>query len=362
MITYKIPPLPLPHDVETKPILKQLAYSRAALAELKGVAATIPNVSILINSLVLQEAKDSSEIENIVTTHDEIYRAELNIAKYQTAAAKEVQRYATALKTGFDDVIKDQVITHASIKKLQGILEANEAGYRKVPGTKLENDKTNEVIYIPPQTYKEIESHMDILLAYINDDTLDDVDPLIKMAVIHHQFESIHPFYDGNGRTGRILNILYLILKDLLDIPTLYLSRYITQSKSKYYHLLQAVRDDGVWEEWVLYILKGCEQIARQSVLLIKAIKRLMQKMKHHIRAEHKFYSQDLLNNLFRHPYTKIEFLEKELQVERRTAAKYLNAIAKDKILNITKIRIGKSNYYMNDNLIDLLMNHAHTI
>ena len=361
MSTYNLPPLPLPFDVETKAILKQLAKSRAALAELKGVAATIPNVSILINSLVLQEAKESSEIENIVTTHDEIYRAELNIAKYQTAAAKEVQRYATALKTGYDDVITDRVISHASIRKLQGILEANEAGHRKVPGTKLENDKTKEVIYVPPQTHQEITAHMDVLLAYINDDSLDDVDPLIKMAVIHHQFESIHPFYDGNGRTGRILNILYLILKDLLDIPTLYLSRYITQNKEAYYRLLQGVRDEGLWEEWVLYILKGCELIAQQSVALIKQIKVLMQTMKHHIRAEHKFYSQDLLNNLFRHPYTKIDFLEKELQVERRTAAKYLNALTEDKMLNISKIKIGKSNYYMNDDLISLLMNHAQT-
>jgi len=362
MTTYQIPPLPLPMDVETKAILKQCAKSRAAIAELKGVAATIPYVSILINSLILQEAKDSSEIENIVTTHDEIYKAELNIAKYQTAAAKEVQRYATALKIGYDDVAKDKIISHASIRKLQGILEANEAGYRKVPGTKLENDQTKEVIYVPPQSYQEISNHMDVLLAYINDDSIDDVDPLIKMAVIHHQFESIHPFYDGNGRTGRILNILYLILKDLLDIPTLYLSRYITQHKEDYYRLLQEVRDDGLWEEWILFVLKGSELIANQSVSLIKEIKALMQTMKHHIRAEYKFYSQDLLNNLFRHPYTKIEFLEKELRVDRRTAARYLNELTEDKHLNISKIKIGKSNYYMNDNLIDLLMNHAQTL
>ncbi len=362
MKTYTIPDLPLPQDVETKRVLKQLALSRAALAELKGVAATIPNVSILINSLVLQEAKDSSEIENIVTTHDELYRAELNIAKYQTAAAKEVQRYAEALKTGYDDVIKDKIISHASIKKLQGILENNDAGYRKLPGTKLENDKTKEVIYMPPQAHEEIMHHMDVLLAYINDDTLDDVDPLIKMAVIHHQFESIHPFYDGNGRTGRIINILYLILRDLLDIPTLYLSRFITRHKEEYYHLLQGVRDDGLWEEWVLYILKGSEQIANESVHLIKKIKTLMQSMKHHIRQQHRFYSQDLLNNLFRHPYTKIEFVETELRVDRRTAAKYLNELAGDKELNISKIKIGKSNYYMNDELIELLIGHANPI
>ena len=354
---YNIPSLPLPNEVETKKVLRQLAKSRAAIAELKGVGATIPNVSILINSLVLQEAKDSSEVENIVTTHDEIYKAELNIAKYQTVAAKEVQRYSKALKTGFEDVKKAQIISHASIKKIQSILEENEAGYRRISGTKLENDRTKEVIYVSPQSHSEIVEHMDNLLNYINDDKIDDIDPLIKMAIIHHQFESVHPFYDGNGRTGRILNILYLILKDLLDIPTLYLSRYITQHKLDYYRLLQGVRDDNLWEEWILFILKGCEEIAIQSVALIKEIKELMQSMKLHIRSNHKFYSQDLLNNLFRHPYTKIEFLESELNVERRTAAKYLNSLAEDKLLNVSKLKIGKSNYYMNDSLINLLMN-----
>jgi len=200
---------------------------------------------------------------------------------------------------------------------------------------------------------------MDVLLNYINDDSLDDIDHLIKMAIIHHQFESIHPFYDGNGRTGRILNIVYLILKGLLDIPTLYLSRYINQNKPDYYRLLQGVRDHGWWEEWILYMLKGCEDISNQSVHLIKEIKKLMQSMKHHIRKHYKFYSQDLLNNLFRHPYTKIEFMENELQVERRTAAKYLNILAKDPDLQITKVKLGKSNYYLNDKLINLLIHHA---
>lgn len=227
-----------------------------------------------------------------------------------------------------------------------------------ITGTKLENDQTKEVIYVPPQTHAEIMQHMDTLLRYINDDTLDDVDPLVKMAIIHHQFESIHPFYDGNGRTGRIINILYLILEGLLDIPTLYLSRYITQHKADYYRLLQGVRDDGEWEDWILYMLIGTEKIANESVSLIKRIKLLMQSIKHHMRNEHKFYSQDLLNNLFRHPYTKIEFLEQELRVDRRTAGKYLNALAKDKALKISKIKIGNSNYYLNDGLIQLLINH----
>lgn len=332
---YVIPHLPLKNDVETK---------------------------ILINTLVLQEAKDSSAVENIITTHDEIYKAELNIAKFQTVAVKEVQRYASALKLGYEDLNARKVINHASIKKIQGILEQNDAGYRQVPGTKLENDLTKEVVYVPPQLHTEIVQHMDVLLAYINDDQLDDTDPLVKMAIILHQFESIHPFYDGNGRTGRMLNILYLILKDILDIPTLYLSRYITKNKADYYRLLQSVRDNNTWEDWILFILKGCEEIATESITLIKEIKNLMQQMKHHIRDNYKFYSQDLLNNLFRHPYTKIEFLENELQVERRTTAKYLNILVNDKQLNITKLKMGNSNYYMNNSLINLLINHRSII
>jgi len=355
---YNIPPLPLPFEVETKVVLKQLAKSTAALAELKGVAATIPNVSILLNTLVLQEAKDSSEVENIITTHDELYKAELNIAQFQTVATKEVQRYATALKSAFEEVRKNKIINHSTIKKIQAILEKNDAGYRRVAGTKLENDLTKEVVYVPPQTHNQIVNCMDVLIAYINDDTLSDVDPLIKMAIIHHQFESIHPFYDGNGRTGRILNILYLILKDVLDLPTLYLSRYIINNKAKYYRLLQNVRDKGNWETWILFILKGCQEIAIESITLIKNIKNIMQQMKHYIRENYRFYSQDLLNNLFRHPYTKIDFLEHELRMNRKTAAKYLNILAADENLEITKIKIGKSNYYMNDALIQLLINH----
>lgn len=357
-MNYQIPPLPLPFEVETKIVLKQLAKSRAALAELKGVVSTMPNESILLNTLVLQEAKDSSAVENIITTHDELYKAELNIASFQTLAAKEVQRYAIALKLSFKEVRKNKIINHSTIKNIQAILEENDAGYRRVAGTKLENDLTKEVVYVPPQTHHEILQHMDVLVAYLNDDTLDDVDPLIKMAIIHHQFESIHPFYDGNGRTGRILNIIYLIAKDVLDLPTLYLSRYIIQNKGKYYELLQGVRDHDVWEAWILFMLKGCQEIAIESIALIKNIKILMQEMKHYIRANYKFYSQDLLNNLFRHPYTKIDFLEDELKVERRTAAKYLNVLATDENLQIRKIKIGKSNYYMNDALIELLINY----
>lgn len=195
---------------------------------------------------------------------------------------------------------------------------------------------------------------MNNLEEFINDETLCDWDPLTRMAVIHHQFESIHPFYDGNGRTGRIINIFYLVKEELLSSPVLYLSRYINQNKGEYYRLLQAVRTDQVWEEWLLYILEGVEQTSRQTTTLIKGIKALMQQHKHRLRSElPRIYSQDLINNLFRHPYTKIEFVMNELQVIRQTAAKYLDAIVGTGLLS--KHKLGKENYYLNNALFELL-------
>jgi Fic family protein len=236
---------------------------------------------------------------------------------------------------------------------IQEILEKNDAGFRTLPGTDLKNHATGETVYVPPQNNQTIVQLMRNLENYINDDTLSDVDPLIKMAVIHHQFESIHPFYDGNGRTGRIINILYLILKRLLDIPTLYLSRYIIETKSDYYRLLQSVRDTGNWEEWILYVLKCIEITSRQMILIIQKIKELMQKYKQDIRKNFKFYSQDLLNNLFRHPYTRIEFLERDLKISRLTATKYLDQLTDAGYLQ--KHQSGRNNYYINRPLCDLL-------
>ncbi len=197
-----------------------------------------------------------------------------------------------------------------------------------MPGTALINDRTGETVYTPPQDYDSIKNLMDNLVAFMNDEEMSDIDALIKMAIVHHRFETIHPFYDGNGRTGRIINILYLVKEDLLTLPILYLSRYIIQYKADYYKLLQQVRKDGNWEPWILYMLKGVEETAKQTLYIIEGIKKLMQEYKNRIRTElPKIYSQDLLNNLFKHPYTKIEFLERDLTVKRKTAAKYLNQL-----------------------------------
>lgn len=355
-MSYSIPTLPLTVELETKPILKKLAKAHQALAELKGVSGIIPNQSILISTLSLQEAKDSSAIENIITTHDELYKSDVSAKQFANFAAKEVYSYAAALQNGYQKVKKTGLLVNNYILEIQQALVENSAGFRKLPGTVLKNDQTGEIVYSPPQNESQIRLLMNNLEQFINDDTLSDADPLIKMAVIHHQFESIHPFYDGNGRTGRIINILYLVKLGLLDSPVLYLSRYINQNKSEYYRLLQTVRDQQEWEAWVLYILEGIEQTSRQTTRLIQGMRDLMQNYKHKMREElPKIYSQDLLNNLFRHPYTKIDFVMKELQVTRITAMKYLEELVRIGLLS--KHKKWKENYYMNDALFDLLLN-----
>jgi len=337
-------------DIESKKVLKKLPDAHKALAELKGIAETIPNQQILINTLVLQEAKDSSEVENIVTTNDEIFKAELDISKNISIATKEVQNYSTAMKKGFALVKENRILTNNIILEIQSELEKNNAGFRKLPGTALKNNK-GETVYTPPQDANEIKSLMSDLEKFINDDSLCDWNDLVKMAVVHYQFESIHPFYDGNGRTGRIINILYLIKQNLLKIPILYLSRYINQNKALYYRLLQSIRDNEGWEDWILYVLDAIEKTSLQTINMINDIRELMFSYKQIIREKlPKIYNQDLLNNLFNHPYTKIEFLMSDLQVNRLTASRYLNKLVEIGLLE--KRKIGRSNYYINNPLI----------
>lgn len=352
--SYTIMPLPPTQAVETTAVLKRLAEAHRYLAELKGVAATIPNERILVDTLSLQEAKDSSAIENIITTHDEVYRSDYLAMAFASPAAKEVHRYAQALKLGFDEVRNAGGIGLNTILRVQAALEANGAGLRKLPGTVLKNDRTGEVVYTPPQDHATIVELMNNLEAFLNNDQLLDVDPLVKMAIAHHQFESIHPFYDGNGRTGRILNILYLVRCGLLDLPILYMSRFIIRHKTEYYRLLQSVRTDGNWEPWVLYMLEAIARTAQQTIALVKDIRALMQQYKQRIRTEQpRLYSQDLLNNLFRHPYTKIDFMMRDMEVTRLTAARYLNVLVGMKLLQ--KVKVGRTNFYVNEPLFELL-------
>lgn len=358
MTSYRIIPLPFPdmETLETKAVLKKLSSAHRYLAELKGVVSSIPNEAILINTLALQEAKHSSEIENIVTTNDELFKAELDIVN-QSLATKEVQNYTQALKSSFAMVRERGIIRLKNILTIQEELEKNVAGFRKLPGTTLKNSQ-GEVVYTPPQHGDDIKNLMDNLVTFINDDALSELDPLVKMAIIHHQFESIHPFYDGNGRTGRILNILYLVAQGLLDLPVLYLSHYLIRHKADYYHHLQQVRDTGDWEGWLLFMLDSVEETSKSTISLIKDIKALIQEDKHKIRSEKpKIYRQELLNNLFNHPYTKIEFVMNDLSVTRITATKYLEELTDIGLLQ--KQKIGRSSYYINVKLLQLLMNRA---
>lgn len=334
-----------PARFDTPAILKRLASSSRALAELKGIAASIPNQGILINTLGLQEAKDSSEIENIVTTHDELFKDDVLPEAFANPAAKEVLRYRQALRVGFEQVRASGLLTANHIVQIQGELERNNAGFRKLPGTALK-DGGGQTVYTPPQDPAEIVELMRGLERFVNTPELFQADPLIKMALIHHQFESIHPFYDGNGRTGRILNVLYLVKEGLLDIPVLYLSSHIVRTKADYYRLLQTVRDEDRWEEWVQYMLEAVEVTAGQTITTIHAIKAALFDYKHRIRSGFKFYSQDLINNLFTHPYTKIEFVQRDLGVSRVTATKYLDALAEGGF--VRKQKIGRGNYYIN--------------
>ncbi|MCK5725416.1 MAG: Fic family protein [Thiotrichaceae bacterium] len=355
-MNYKIPFLPLTQDIESKSVLKKCVKAHQALAELKGIVTTIPNENILINTLSLQEAKDSSEVENIITTHDELFKSDYLAEQFASSATKEVYNYSNALLNGFKQVKQRGLLTSNDIIIIQEAIEQNNAGFRAQSGTTLQNEQTGEIIYTPPQSHDEIVGLMSNLEQFINNDSLCDWDDLVKMAVIHHQFESIHPFYDGNGRTGRIINVLYLIKQDLLSLPVLYLSRYINQHKEEYYRLLQAVRTHNDWELWLLFMLEAVEKISLQTIHLIKAIKKLMQSHKLRMRAElPKIYSQELLNNIFRHPYTKIEFVTEDLKVTRKTAAKYLEELITVGLLS--KHRIGKDNYYLNDALYQLFLN-----
>jgi Fic family protein len=342
-----------PGRFDTPVILKKLASSSRKLAELKGIAASIPNQAILINALGLQEAKDSSAIENIVTSHDELFKNDVLPESFGNAAAKEVLRYRQALRVGFEQVRATGLLTANHIAEIQAELERNNAGFRKVPGTVL-RDNLGRTVYTPPQEPAEILELMSDLERFINDPGQFSGDPLIRMALIHHQFESIHPFYDGNGRTGRIVNVLYLVKEDLLQIPVLYLSSYIVKTKPDYYRLLQTVREQDLWEDWVLYLLAGVEQTAAQAIETIRAIHAALFDYKHRIRADHRFYSQDLINNLFNHPYTKIEYVQRDLQVSRLTATKYLEALTDGGF--VQKQKIGRSNYSLNLALTPILL------
>ncbi|MEA4859320.1 Adenosine monophosphate-protein transferase SoFic [bioreactor metagenome] len=343
----------LPIDVsktETIKILKAEIKASKALAELKGIANLIPNQSILINAIVLQESKDSSGIENIITTRDDLYKAVSETARKVDAASKEVMFYREALYTGFNQLRKHGFISINDIVVIQEALVQNDAGLRSLPGTKLVNDKTDDVVYTPPQSKDEIDELLKNFTEYLNNDD----DTLEKLAILHYQFESIHPFYDGNGRTGRIINILYLILKDHLTVPILYLSSYIIRNKDEYYRLLQKVRTEEAWEDWIMFILQGIEETAKETIQKVKALKELLDNTLEMVKTKApKIYSKELVETLFENPYCKIEMVVKHLGVERKAASRYLHQLEDLGILNCVKV--GKESIFINIGLMNIL-------
>ena len=340
------------YDLKTPRILEALNDASRSLAELKGFANSIPNQHILINAITINEAKDSSAIENIVTTHDSIYKV-LTESGFKEDAAKEVVDYRSAIWRGYEIISEKGFISTNILLELQAMIEPNKTGIRRTPGTNLVNSATGEIIYTPPQTENEIRDLLKNLEDYINDFD-DDVDPLIKMALIHYQFESIHPFYDGNGRTGRILNILYLVLNNLLDSPILYLSNYINKNKSDYYRLFTEFREKNNYEDWIIYILKGIEETSKNTVELIKQIQLEMESYKKEfIDKLPKIYSDKLLDSLFFEVYIRINYIGDRCNVTRQTAVTYLNQLVDVGLLEYEKV--GRESIYKNTRLIDLV-------
>jgi Fic family protein len=343
----------LPPDIEkieTLPVLRKEAKARQALAELKGFAPIIPNQNILINAISLQEARESSAIENIVTTQDELYKNLTTRSAYTGSSTKEVINYRKAIYNGYDIIRKREVLTVSDIIKIQETIIENNAGIRKLPGTSLVNSATNKVIYTPPQNYDETCYLLDNFCKYLNGEE----SSLWKMAVLHYQFETIHPFYDGNGRTGRIINVLYLLLKKYLDTPILYLSAYIIKSKNTYYALFQEVKERKIWENWILYILDGVEKTSRQAFEKIRSIKNLLDLTLERAKRDcPKIYSKELVEIIFENPYSRIDFLVKKLNINRKTASKYLKELEGQGFLS--RLQTGKDILYVNDSLMKIL-------
>jgi Fic family protein len=348
----QLPLLPPKAELETPVVMKQLVKSHQTLAELKGYAKILPNEEVLIHSIILQEAKDSSAIENIVTTHDELFKG-LTLKQNISPRVKEVLNYRSALLEGFGALKKRGVLSANGIIALQERLECNKAGIRKLPGTALKNDRTGKVVYTPPDNPAAIVRLIRNFEEYLNTN-LDGADPLIKMAVSHYQFESIHPFYDGNGRTGRIINVLYLVLEKLLSAPVLYLSRYITRNKADYYRLLQKVRTKDGWTEWVLYMLKAVEETSIGTLHLIDAIREAMKVTANIMKKQSgKLYSKDFLELLFEKPYIRIGDIVDEGIASRNIAANYLRTLEKTGIVRSEKK--GRDILYINIRLYDIL-------
>lgn len=349
-----LPNLGLADFVESPDILRNLAKASRYLGELKGLCASLPDPQLLIHTIVLQESRDSSAIENIVTTQDELYKAALE-GDTISHAAKEVLNYREALYVGLENMQAHQnLLTTNTMVEIVQTIKQNKAGIRNAPGTGLKNAITGDTIYAPPCCEEVIREKMASLEQFINDADKSPLDPMVKMALIHYQFESIHPFADGNGRTGRILNALYLVQQELLTQPVLYLSSYIAKYKTEYYQLLRGVTEQNNWHDWVMYILTALSETAQLTTRIIRSMLLLKEeyetKMKETLGSS---FSYDLLQLMFTVPYLKIELFEKKKIAHRQTASSWLNKLTVAKILKPHKL--GRTTYFINYRLMELL-------
>ncbi|MCP4367276.1 MAG: Fic family protein [Deltaproteobacteria bacterium] len=348
-----LPLLPPKQDIETRNILRKTITTGRALAELKGLGETIPNQSMLVNSVILQEAKASSEIENIITTDDALFRAFTAKTSSVDPSTKEVLRYREALWEGYNELKHRPILTTNLFVKLVQRIKENQAGIRQTPGTTISNADTGEILFTPPEGEAVIRNKLKNLEDYIHGE--DDIDPLIKLALIHYQFESIHPFSDGNGRTGRILNILYLVFQGLLDLPVLYLSKFVIDQKNEYYRLLRKVTEKCEWEPWILFMLDAVEETATFTRKQILDIRDLMAETMEMTKdtLPRRVYSKELIELIFKQPYTKGQLLVDAGIAKRQTAAEYLKELEKIGVLKAHKI--GRETLYLNGKLYDLL-------
>ncbi len=347
-----LPNLPPKAEIENKAILKKTISSSRALSELKGAITNLPNPTLFIDTINLQEAQASSAIENIITTQDELFRSSVSEKKINNPSIKEVMHYKEALWYGIKQLDKRPILSTNLFISIVQIIKKNTAGIRNAPGTQLKNPTTNKVIYTPPEGTELIMNKLKNLEDFIH--SKDEIDPLIKMAIIHYQLEAIHPFFDGNGRTGRIILLLYLKLEGLLDLPALYLSKYIIENKKDYYRQLKIVTEKNEWANWIMYMLDMIEQSAINGRNSILQIEKLMNDFRKEIQIKlPKIYSKDLLEELFKLPYTKRNKLVEAGLGNVKTVGNYLIDLEENGFLKSEKV--GKEKLYLNFRLLDIL-------
>lgn len=350
----ELPLLPPRAELETKTIFLKLINARTSIAKLDASLKRFPNPDILIHNITLSEAKDSSEIENIFTTQDELYLADSIGAEKAKGAAKEVISYREALWKGFNNVVKRGFLTTNTFIEIVQAIKKNTAGIRKIPGTKIINERTRKTIYTPPEGETLIREKLGNLEKFLNDPAVSSLDPLVKMAVGHYQFEAIHPFSDGNGRTGRIINILYLVSQKILSQPVIYLSKYIIEHKNLYYRYLLDVTVKNEWEKWVIFNLDAVEAVAKDTEAMIFGIYSNIDMTHERLKkSSKKHYSREFIEAIYEKPYIRIEELAKKTGAVRQTASAYLKDM--EKLGFLKQKKFGRDVVYINTGLIKIL-------